>query len=154
MLSSGSAQTLEDGIYLSHHSTKPEHLCDESHCRGKQHFQTEELTGSMSPVALCPTSQHFPSSPPHPRHTVIGQIPITASITRCSWRLDLAFSRPSLCSLLFWFPNIHTPTGWPRNPAHSLSPAHLCLSLSPSCQCAWNTNFQKDASSFFKVLWC
>lgn len=151
MLSSGSAQTLVDGIYLSHRSKKPEHLCDESHCRGKQYFQTEELIRSMSPVELHPTSQRFPSFPLH-RHIAIVQIPITSSIIQCSWRFDLAFSLPSLCSL--WFPNIYAPIGWPKRTVNSLSQAHLCLNLRPSCQFSWNVNYLKDASSFIKVVWC
>lgn len=151
MLSSGSAQTLVDEIYLSHHSKKPEHLCDESHCRGKQHFQTEELISSMSPVELHSPFQCFPSFLPH-RCIAIVQIPITSSITQCSWRFDLAFSLPSLCSL--WFPNIYAPIGWPKRTVNSLSQAHLFLNLRPSCQFARNLNYRKDASSFIKVVWC
>lgn len=149
MLSSGSAQTLVDGIYLSHHSKKPEHLCDESHCRGKQHFQTEELIKSMSAVELRPTSQCFPSFP----HTQIHcnntdphfllQHPMFLKIWSCLL---------SLCS--HWFSNISAPTGWPKRTVNYLSQVQLCLNLRPSCQFAWNINYLKDASSFIKVVWC
>lgn len=109
MLSSGSAQTLGDGIYLWHHSKKLEHLCDESHCREKQHFQTDELLRSMSVVELHPISQSLLSVP----------------------LLQINWNSPDLHYLLQHSMFLKT---W----SYLLSPisaqAHLCLSLRPSCQ--------------------
>lgn len=115
MLSSGFAQTLGDGIYLSHHSEKHEHLCDESHCRVKK-IQTEQLV-KMSPVESCPVMPMFPLFSPH-RYIAIVHIPIPSSITQCSWRFDLASSLSSPCLLhhdrVFSFLNISAPIDWPK----------------------------------------
>lgn len=127
MLSSGSAQTLGDGIYLWHHSKKLEHLYDESHCREKQHFQTDELLRSMSVVELHPISQSLLSVP----------------------LLQINWNSPDLHYLLQHSMFLKT---WPYLLSPISSQAHLCLSLRPSCQ---QFRGQKDASSScIKVVWC
>lgn len=92
MLSSGFAQTLAVGIYLSHHSEQHEHLCDESHCRVQQ-CQAEELVKTMPRVESRPAMPMFPVFPTQ-MHSVV-HIPTLSSVTQCSWSSDLASSLSS-----------------------------------------------------------